>query len=152
MATAPQKECKLPLERGCRAAPKSISLHRVQRLFATFPDGQPGAALVLLRLSTAGLLVFHGSACWQGLPALWVTLVCVGIGVFLAIGLFTPFTAIVGAVIGAVALFLGKSCDPVTGGFVLVVLVALGMLGAGAYSLDAHIYGRREVVVPARHE
>ena len=108
--------------------------------------------MFLLRVSLAGLLVFHGSACWQGPPSVWVILACGGIGLLLAIGLYTPFTAIAAAVIGAVAMFLGKSCDPVTGGFVLVVMVALGMLGAGAYSLDAHFYGRREVVVPTRHE
>jgi len=31
-------------------------------------------------------------------------------------------------------------------------MAALGLLGAGAYSLDALMYGRREVVVPTRHQ
>jgi hypothetical protein len=116
----------------------------VQRLFATFPDGQPGAALLLMRLSLAGILAFDGSALW--------TAICGCIGLLLVIGLYTPFTAIAGAVIGALSLVLCISCDRLTGAFVLVVMVALGMLGAGAYSLDARIYGRREVVVPTRHD
>jgi hypothetical protein len=124
----------------------------VQRLFATFPDGQPGAALLLLRLSLAGTLVFHGAAYWQGPPAFWVTLIFGGVALFMAIGLYTPFTAIFGAAAGTVALFLCKGCDLVAGGFVLLVMVALGMLGAGAYSLDARMYGRREVVVPAKRD
>jgi hypothetical protein len=124
----------------------------VQRLFATFPDGQPGAALLLLRLSLAGVLAFHGTAYWQSLPGVWVTLVCCGVALLLAAGLYTPFTAITGALVGAVALLFCKTTDPVGGGFVLAVLAALGMLGAGAYSVDARIYGRREVVVPSRRD
>ena len=124
----------------------------MQRLFATFPDGQPGAALLLLRLSLAGVLAFHGAAYWQGPPAFWVTLICGGVGVLLAIGLYTPFTAFFGAAGGIAALFICKSGEMVAGGFVLLVMVALGMLGAGAYSLDARMYGRREVVVPTRHD
>jgi hypothetical protein len=77
----------------------------VQRLFATFPDGQPGAALLLLRLSLAGVLALHGAAYWQGPPAFWVTLICGGVGLFLAIGLYTPFAAIIGAAAGTLALF-----------------------------------------------
>ena len=124
----------------------------MQRLFATFPDGQPGAALLLLRLSLAGVLALHGAAYWQGPPAFWVTLICGGVGLFLAIGLYTPFAAIIGAAAGTLALFFFKGDDSVAAVFVLVVMVALGMLGAGAYSLDARMYGRREVVVPARHD
>jgi hypothetical protein len=105
-----------------------------------------------MRLSLAGVLAFHGSAFWQGPPAYWVTAICVGIGLLLAIGLYTPFTAIAGAAIGALGLFLCTGCDRVTGIFLLVVMVALGMLGAGAYSVDASIYGRREVVVPTRRD
>ncbi len=124
----------------------------MQRLFATFPDGQPGAALLILRLSVGGILAFHGTAYWQDLPALWVTMFCSGIGILLAIGLFTPFTTMLGAAVGVVALFFCKGGDPVAGSFVLAVMAALGLLGAGAYSLDARLYGRREVVVPSRHD
>ena len=150
--SVPRKCCFYPLERGYGVEAKSINFFQVQRLFATFPDGQPGAALLLMRLSLAGILAFHGSAFWQGPPAYWVTGICLGIALLLAIGLYTPFAAIAGAVIGAMGLFLCTSCDRVTGIFLLVVMVALGMMGAGAYSVDARIYGRREVVVPPRHD
>ncbi len=148
----PQKKYPIPLEWGCRDTTKSLNFLCVQRLFATFPDGQPGAALLLLRLSLAAILTFDSSAYWQGPPTIWVTLICGGVGVLLAIGLFTPFVAIAGAIIGALGLFLCRGGDSVAGSFVLVVMLALGMLGGGAYSLDSRMYGRREVVVPTRRD
>lgn len=81
-----------------------------------------------------------------------MSVLCGSVGVLLAIGLFTPFTAIAGAAIGLGGMFVCKCYDPVAAGFVLVVMAAVGMLGAGAYSVDARIYGRREVVVPSRHD
>jgi hypothetical protein len=122
----------------------------VQRLYATFPDGQPGAALLLLRVAVAGVLVFHGSACWPTQPAFWSTLICGIVALLLVIGLFTPFVALGGAAVAAAALYHGT--DLITGAFVAIVMAALGMLGAGAYSLDARLYGRREVVVPTRRD
>lgn len=108
--------------------------------------------MLLMRLSLAGILAFHGSAFWQNPATNWVTAICACIGLLLAIGLYTPFTTIAGAVAGALGLLLCTSCDRVTGAFLLVVMVALGMMGAGAYSLDARIYGRREVIVHTRHD
>jgi uncharacterized membrane protein YphA (DoxX/SURF4 family) len=124
----------------------------VQRLFATFPDGQPGVALLLLRIAIAGILAFRGPAYWQGPSNIWIAVICDAFGLLLAIGLFTPFVAMAGAAIGAAAMLLNKSIDPASAAFVLAVMAALGLLGAGAYSLDARLYGRREVVVHSRRE
>jgi putative oxidoreductase len=129
-----------------------INFFRVQRLFATFPDGQPGAALLLLRLALAGILAFRGPLLWQGPPAFLISLLCNCTGLFLAVGIFTPFTAMVAAALGAAALLLCRSSDPASAAFVVVVMAALVLLGAGAYSLDARLYGRREVVVQPRRE
>jgi hypothetical protein len=153
--TAPkplESSVRLSSKRGWGPAEKPIKVNRVQRLFATFPDGQPGAALLLLRLSVAAMLAFHGSAYWFAQPPMWSSLGCGGVAILLGLGLFTPFVAIGGAIVGTIALGLCMSCDPAAGAFVLIVMAALGMLGAGAYSLDARIYGRREVVVPARND
>jgi uncharacterized membrane protein YphA (DoxX/SURF4 family) len=66
----------------------------------------------------------------------------------LALGLFTPFAAAFAVVAGAVALYLCTACDPINWCFALTVITALGMLGPGAYSVDARLYGRRQVVLP----
>jgi hypothetical protein len=106
----------------------------------------------MLRISVAAILAFHMPTHWMAKPSLWLTLICGGIGILLALGLFTPFISIGGAAVGAVAVLLSKGGDPVLGTFVVVVMAALGMLGAGAYSLDARMYGRREVIVPSRRD
>jgi hypothetical protein len=100
----------------------------------------------------AAILVFHGSTDWAAPASYWLTPIFCAIGILLAAGLFTPFAAIAGVVVGAAALGLCKCDDPITGAFLVVVTAAAGMLGAGAYSLDARIYGRREVVVPTRRD
>jgi hypothetical protein len=33
----------------------------------------------------------------------------------------------------------------------LAASVALGLLGPGTYSVDAHFFGRRQIFIPAKH-
>ena len=148
----PQKWYPFPSKRGLEVSAKLNSLLRVQRLFATFPDGQPGAALLLLRLSLAGVLALHGAAYWQGLPAFWWRSSAVALDYSWRSVCIRRLWRFSGQPPVHWRLFFFKGDDPVGAVFVLLVMVALGMLGAGAYSLDARMYGRREVVVPARHD
>jgi uncharacterized membrane protein YphA (DoxX/SURF4 family) len=139
------------LEIVLRKASSESSVRKVQRLFATFPDGQPGMALLLLRLSLAAILLVHGREYWPGAPV-WTSLICAGFGLLLLIGWMTPYVALLGAIGGAGTLLLARSTDAIEGAFTLAVMAALGLLGAGAYSLDARLYGRRSVVVPRRQD
>jgi len=76
-------------------------------------------------------------------------------GVLLLIGFLTPAASILVA-IGGIGLSLSwfpAMVPSVFGGkstiwFAAVVAAAIAMLGPGAYSLDARIFGRREVIVP----
>jgi hypothetical protein len=78
--------------------------------------------------------------------------VCGCSSILLALGLFTPFTATFSVIAGAIGLFLCNGCDTINECFVLIVIVALGMLGPGAYSMDARLYGRRQIVVPTARD
>jgi uncharacterized membrane protein YphA (DoxX/SURF4 family) len=63
-------------------------------------------------------------------------------GVLLLVGLLTPIAA-------AVAAFAGAGLG-VTAGFVTVVALAMILLGPGAYSVDARLFGLREIIIPSR--
>jgi uncharacterized membrane protein YphA (DoxX/SURF4 family) len=76
-------------------------------------------------------------------------------GASLLMGLFTPVASGLVAV-GAIALALYRlplpAADPFDSKpltvFVAVVAVAVALLGPGALSLDARLFGRREIIIP----
>ena len=66
----------------------------------------------------------------------------VAAGVLLLIGFLTPIAA---AAAGFALMGMG-----LTVGFVTLVAFATILLGPGAYSLDARLFGLREVIIPSR--
>jgi hypothetical protein len=113
-----------------------------------FPGGIAGFALLVLRFSAAGMLLisaFPGgdiSAC--PLKALAIFAVS---GV-LCLGVFTPAVCVLPILVEAATLpQLGKQAAANT---ILHILVtaSLLILGPGAYSVDARIFGRRLIQPP----
>ena len=119
----------------------------MQRLFSTFANGWPGAGLLLQRILTAILLLHCGVIELSGAPfssSMIPQLIGSLAGILLLAGLWTP---IVGALIAALELWA-----VVTGSgdlWISIVLVALGasiaMIGPGAWSLDARLFGRKHL-------
>jgi putative oxidoreductase len=119
----------------------------LQRLFSTFARGWPGVGLLLQRALTAILLV---RSCVIALAAgpLSPTMIPHIIGgcaaILFLIGLWTP---IVGALIVIIELWaaLTHISDP----WMPIVLATLGgtaaMVGPGAWSIDARLFGRRHI-------
>ena len=71
----------------------------MQRAFCTFPDGLPGAGVLLLRAAVGLALLVQGSAYLvdshgRGLLTLVVGLLTVASGVLLSIGYLTPFAGV----------------------------------------------------------
>jgi uncharacterized membrane protein YphA (DoxX/SURF4 family) len=133
---------------------------RLQRLFSTFPHGSPGVGLLLLRAGAAAVLIVQGDACLAFRPAgTWGTWVAgateILAGALLVLGLTTPLAGVVGA-IGTAGAALSWFPWPMplpagTGiGSVLrvLVMVAIALLGPGAISADAVLFGRREIAIP----
>jgi putative oxidoreductase len=119
----------------------------VQRLFSTFADGWPGVGLLLQRILTAALLVRFGMFELTGNPSfasLIVVIVTSGAGVLLLVGLWTP---IVGTLIAAIELWsvVTHINDP----WLSIILATLGgtaaMIGPGAWSIDARLFGRKHI-------
>ena len=111
-----------------------------------FPAGPPGAGLILLRLCAIAMVVGY-ALCFGGKVPNWVFLVLWPVAVVLVAGLMTPL-----ACAAALALqitvawetgFKGLPCCVL--GVLLIIAVLL--LGPGAYSLDALWFGRRRVTI-----
>jgi len=119
----------------------------MQRLFSMFPQGAPGFALLLLRISVA--TIFLTSIANQSLVSS-VPLVCAGVLLIsgsLSIGFLTPYLSVVSFVSGVAILLLNPhsySCVQVA---LLFNAAALALLGPGAYSVDARLFGLRVTVL-----
>jgi uncharacterized membrane protein YphA (DoxX/SURF4 family) len=122
----------------------------VQRLFSTFPNGWPGLGLLLLRLSVGIALICLGVSDLLGTLGEPITvardLVEAAGGVFLLAGLWTPAA---GALIAIDELWIALSLytSPRDGYWIHILLavltVAVAMLGPGAWSIDARLFGRK---------
>jgi putative oxidoreductase len=125
----------------------------VQRLFSTFANGMPGAGLLLQRLVAGGALVYCAIAHFirpvhAGILA--PHLMCLCAGILLIIGLWTP---IVGAVIAFAELwmYLAGAGDPWLPVLLATLGTSLALIGPGAWSIDARLFGRKQISVSPRH-
>jgi len=127
-----------------------------------FPDGSHGAGLLLLRVAGGAVLITEGVAYLGdkddlGLLALVVFSVSCVVGLLLLIGFLSRLVALVAAVIGVGILFAwfpkvnaAQPVTPMTAALFAVIALAVICLGPGAYSLDARLFGRREIIIPTR--
>jgi putative oxidoreductase len=124
----------------------------VQRLFSTFPDGWPGTGLLFLRAAGAIPAVQYGISglLTTPLPAhLILQLISAGAAALLLAGFWTPIAGVLLAVTEMVLAF-SHSYDP----WIHILLgafgAALAMLGPGAWSVDARLFGRKRIRIPQR--
>jgi putative oxidoreductase len=123
----------------------------VQRLFSTFPDGWPGAGLAFLRVVTAIPPVQHGIAgLWPvSQPLVIVHVAAAGAAVLLLAGLWTPVAGVLMAVV-EVSLAVFHPGDRWMHMLVGALGIVLAMLGPGAWSVDARLFGRKRIQIPQR--
>ena len=118
----------------------------LQRLFSTFANGWPGFGLLIQRLVTGIALLHHAIAQLETPAAGLMIPKMTGavLGLFILAGLWTP---LVGALVAAVELWI-----VLAGGsdvWLSLMLVAFGgtlaMIGPGAWSIDARLFGRKHL-------
>jgi hypothetical protein len=115
----------------------------MQRLFSTFPNSWPGFGLLILRcaLASSCIEIAMQTAATGSAPLLLASMTC---GCLLIAGLWTP---VVSLLLGLLLLWsevIAPAPDPSP--FILAAAtVSLAMLGPGAWSLDAVLFGRKKI-------
>ena len=132
---------------------------RLQKLFSTFPEGLPGLGLVLMRMAVALSAIVQGIGAFVESPAqifIWgIGSLEILVGAALLIGFLTPIAgafASLGNLAMAVSGFLSSGENAhdrvVIAVYLVVMSLAITLLGPGAFSLDARLFGRREIIIP----
>ena len=122
----------------------------MQRLFSTFPDGWPGFGLLLLRLGVGIALISFSIADYSAASAELVALTRDSIeaagAVLLIAGLWTPAAGTLIALDElwiALSLYASHAGGHWTHVFLAVLTAGVAMLGPGAFSIDARLFGRK---------
>ena len=121
----------------------------MQRLFSTFPCGLPGAGLLLLRATVAVPLAHAGLLTAASSSPIQVEAVAAGAAMLLLIGLWTPLAGAVVAV-AQLALAVTHPAERWVYLHLAAVAAALALLGPGGCSLDARLFGRKQIRIPER--
>ena len=116
-----------------------------------FPGGWPGAGLLVLRVAAALPLLIGGRSALWGMAhgGLYARIIEIGVGTLLLAGLWTPIAGTLQAVIELWIVL--SSGDAAVVHLLLVALgVSLAMLGPGAWSVDARLFGRKRIDIRGR--
>jgi uncharacterized membrane protein YphA (DoxX/SURF4 family) len=133
---------------------------QLHRLFSAFPAGFPGVGLLLLRVVVGATLLAHGILCLLSaermtlVPSVASALLLLS-GVCLLIGFLTPILSLLACLecLGiAFSWFPTQMMNSFDSKLTLIPIVAISLaialLGPGAFSLDARLFGWKEIVIP----
>jgi len=126
----------------------------MRRVYSSFPSGLPGIGLLLLRLALGTVGAIESSLLLKHDGRLLTEAAAVVSGaaaVLLVTGLLTPVAGLLIA-LNTAALWLAGDTASSRLDHSMALLrvgssVAAALLGPGAYSADARLFGRREVVI-----
>jgi uncharacterized membrane protein YphA (DoxX/SURF4 family) len=129
-------------------------------LFSTFPGGWPGAGLLLLRAAIGVTTIVQGGLYLTEPGTLTfgtgtVGSVAIASGALLLSGFLTPVAGVLVG-LGTLSIALGglpaaarNLFDaPLPAVFAVIMSATVALLGPGAFSVDARLFGRREIIIP----
>jgi putative oxidoreductase len=124
----------------------------LRRLYSTFGHGLPGAGLLLMRLVAGIALVVEGIMSLRGgapIGAAILPVLGAGAGMLLLAGLWTP---IVGVLVAILALWQAFSHPGNPWSYIMLGTLgaALALLGPGAWSVDARLFGWKRIDIRDR--
>lgn len=115
----------------------------MRRLFSTFARGWPGVGLLIMRLAAGVTVTVAGITGLLSGPSLEATilqLLAIAGGILFALGLWTPVAGSLVAIIQLWAIF-SQPGDPSTKILLLAFGLGLALVGPGAWSIDARLFG-----------
>jgi putative oxidoreductase len=119
----------------------------LQRLFSTFANSWPGFGLLIQRLVTGIALLLAGIAQVKAPTAGLMIPETAGaiLGLFILAGFWTP---VAGALVAAVEVWviLAGGSDLWRSLIIAVLAGTLAMIGPGAWSVDARLFGRKQIL------
>jgi uncharacterized membrane protein YphA (DoxX/SURF4 family) len=118
----------------------------MQRLYTTFPNEWPGAGLLLLRLAEGVPSIVEGTMNVVRAGGIFAVPHVLDIfsGVLLLVGFWTPVAGMLQALVEFSNALEGGGYEHVVRA---VIGLSLAMLGPGAWSVDARLFGRKRIDV-----
>jgi len=129
-------------------------------MLSTYPDEWPGAGLLLLRVALAAVLILRSVfffVDWHDMKlfTLVTELLAIGGAILLLTGYFTRVGGILVALTSVFGIVGGSRIPNVnifetklSAALIAVIASSLVCLGPGAFSLDARLFGRQEIIFP----
>ncbi len=117
----------------------------MSQLFPGHPSGPAGAALLMLRIAAA--LILAASCIFVDANGFspWLSVILALPAILLFFGLGTRLAALAGTVLAVVAAVELGGWRGGLIGLEALNFAAISLLGAGAYSIDAQMFGRRVI-------
>jgi hypothetical protein len=118
----------------------------VRRLFSTFAHGWPGVGLLVMRLVGGTAFIARAVATLRSGPASDAAPAAIAIvaGLLLLSGLWTPVAGSLVAAIGIWCAFTHPG-DPLASVLLATIGAALALVGPGAWSVDARLFGWKRI-------
>jgi putative oxidoreductase len=124
----------------------------VHRLFSSFARGWPGVGLLLLRVAAGSSLIARSILVLGNTPTFgtgFFQLFIATAGLLLIAGLWTPVGAAVMALLELWRI-ISRHGDPASDILLCVLALAIALLGPGAWSVDARLFGWKRIDIDIR--
>jgi putative oxidoreductase len=121
----------------------------VQRLFSSFANGWPGGGLLIQRLLVGVGMFYFAIECLSSNPVCRSAVpqgIGAAAGILLVAGFWTPLAGVLAALV-EVWIAVSRSGDPAIPVALAVLALTLAMIGPGAWSVDARLYGRKRIAL-----
>ena len=119
----------------------------VRRLFSNFASGWPALGLLLIRIAAGASLIINGIMCLHAghpvSPLIFGVLALLD-GAMLVAGLWTPLAGIFAIAVSAGEMLVRHE-DPYPGILLAAMGAGLALVGPGAFSIDAWIFGLKKI-------